>query len=234
MDFISIKATLTLIFLALIYTTPWDSYLIRQGIWSYPPDSVWDTVWGIPLEEYFFFCIQTLIGCLITFHLLKMGWGQVFPLEESRKAPPKGKFPISMEAFQKILFMVIALLILSSFLWAWGFVSSPNPHRYLSLILVWALPILFVQWCVGFNVLMNYWKVYLTAWWGLTAYFSMADWVAVKQGLWFFDSGQISHIFLFAHLPLEEFLFFFFTNAMVVQGFILFYQLYFSGKKKRT
>ncbi|MEJ2288134.1 MAG: lycopene cyclase domain-containing protein [Deinococcales bacterium] len=27
--------------IALVYTTPWDNYLVARGVWSYPPGRVW-------------------------------------------------------------------------------------------------------------------------------------------------------------------------------------------------
>ncbi|PHH79718.1 hypothetical protein CDD80_3961 [Ophiocordyceps camponoti-rufipedis] len=51
---------LTLIGIAIVATTPWDSYLIRSSIWTYPPDAIaGPTLFSIPLEEFFFFIVQT-------------------------------------------------------------------------------------------------------------------------------------------------------------------------------
>jgi lycopene cyclase domain-containing protein len=49
--------------LALLYTTPWDNYLIYRGVWSYSPDRVWES-WRlgyVPLEEYLFFVLQPVM-----------------------------------------------------------------------------------------------------------------------------------------------------------------------------
>lgn len=43
---------------ALAYTTPWDNYLIRQGVWVYGEGRVLGTVGYVPLEEYLFFVLQ--------------------------------------------------------------------------------------------------------------------------------------------------------------------------------
>ncbi|GJN90298.1 hypothetical protein Rhopal_003306-T1 [Rhodotorula paludigena] len=54
--------TLFLITIAVTATIPWDSYLIRNRIWSYPESSVvGPTLFDIPLEEIFFFFVQTYI-----------------------------------------------------------------------------------------------------------------------------------------------------------------------------
>jgi hypothetical protein len=53
-------------------TIPWDSYLIRTGIWSYPSHVVaGPTLLDIPLEEVFFFVIQTYNTTLLYLILSK-------------------------------------------------------------------------------------------------------------------------------------------------------------------
>jgi len=48
--------------LAFVYTTPWDSFLIHQGVWWYSNDNVIGTIFKIPYEEYMFFFLQTWIA----------------------------------------------------------------------------------------------------------------------------------------------------------------------------
>ncbi len=60
------------IFIALVYTTPWDNYLVATGVWYYDPARVGGIVLGyVPLEEYLFFILQTLLGALVTLALFK-------------------------------------------------------------------------------------------------------------------------------------------------------------------
>ncbi len=40
--------------IALVWTTLWDSQLIRRGAWTYPRSCVLATVLYVPVEEYFF------------------------------------------------------------------------------------------------------------------------------------------------------------------------------------
>jgi len=40
--------------IAFLWTTPWDSELIRSRAWAYPRDCVLFSVYRIPVEEYFF------------------------------------------------------------------------------------------------------------------------------------------------------------------------------------
>ena len=53
------------ILLALIYTTPWDNYLVATGVWYYNPQLVTGIVFGyVPIEEYTFFVLETLFAGL--------------------------------------------------------------------------------------------------------------------------------------------------------------------------
>ena len=50
---------------ALVYTTPWDNYLIMRGVWTYPTGGVVGVLGYVPIEEYFFMVLQaTLAGVL--------------------------------------------------------------------------------------------------------------------------------------------------------------------------
>ena len=50
------------ILLAVLYTTPWDNYLVATGVWSYNPQLVTGIIFGwVPLEEYIFFVAETLL-----------------------------------------------------------------------------------------------------------------------------------------------------------------------------
>jgi lycopene cyclase domain-containing protein len=51
--------------IALLYTTPWDDVIIRQGVWSYPPGRVLGiTIGQVPLEECLFYLLQVSLGAL--------------------------------------------------------------------------------------------------------------------------------------------------------------------------
>lgn len=51
-----------LITMAVLYTTPWDNYLVATGVWYYNPKLVLGLTFGyVPAEEYSFFVIQSLM-----------------------------------------------------------------------------------------------------------------------------------------------------------------------------
>ncbi len=58
--------------IALLYTTPWDNYLVASRVWYYDPARVWNVILGhVPLEEYLFFILQPILCGLITLALLR-------------------------------------------------------------------------------------------------------------------------------------------------------------------
>lgn len=91
---------------------------------------------------------------------------------------------------------------------------------YLGLILVWALPVLGLQWACGGDILLKRWRAcYLPAL-GVSAYLWIADAFALVQGIWSI-SPRYTLGWGLAGLPFEEMLFFAVTNLMVCQGLTL-------------
>ncbi len=195
--------------LAFVYTTPWDSYLIRENIWNYSPGQVVGTLFYIPFEEYFFFFIQSIIGCLFTAFLLK------------RFKKNKSDYDLPIKVSQ--LFLIATLFTICAF--GFFFLTPNNQWRYLWLIIYWGVPIVGLQWILGAHVLFAERRIFLTAVIVLTSYFWFADSVAIKKEIWTFPEETLSGLKLFNVLPIEEALFFLLTNLMVVQGFLLFTQV---------
>lgn len=200
-----IFGTLLLIFLAVTYTTPWDSYLIKEKIWTYAPGNVLFSIYRIPIEEYFFFVIQTIIGCLFTAHLLRNSQNKYQITIHPRRL---GIFPLCVASLIGLFYMM----------------TSFSEWQYFNLIVVWALPIILLQWFVAGDILLKFLKPLAIGVCSLTLYFWIADSVAIHNSIWSFPENSISGWTIARILPIEEALFFVVTNIMVVQGYILFTQ----------
>lgn len=92
--------------------------------------------------------------------------------------------------------------------------------HYLFHLLAWTLPIIAGQWLLA-------WRVFRRNEVALTmptlicgTWFTLADYFAVKSGLWFFDEEQILGVYL-GPLPLEEVLFFYVVSLIVAQSFVM-------------
>jgi lycopene cyclase domain-containing protein len=92
--------------------------------------------------------------------------------------------------------------------------------RYLLFELIWALPVLALQWALGWRYLLRTWRLWVPALLALTIYFSLADAVAIQQGIWRFDETALVGLSV-GNVPVEEVLFYFVTSAMILQGMVL-------------
>jgi lycopene cyclase domain-containing protein len=92
---------------------------------------------------------------------------------------------------------------------------------YFALELVWAGPIVVMQWLLGLDVLLRRWKVWLPGILLPSLYLTFADSFAIGSHTWTINPDLSLNIFLPLGVPLEELLFFLLTNALVVQGLIL-------------
>ncbi len=186
--------------LAILYTVPWDGYLIRAGVWDYPTTVVIDRVWSIPPGEYLFFILQPVLTALWLYQFIDtvdMSLGL---------------------SFRTRLAGVLGGIVVSAF-GGWLLISGSG--FYLGAILAWSGPILAIQWGFGWPYLVRTWRMGLLGVAVPTVYLWAADWLAITRWeLWTFDPAFLIGVTP-AGLPVEELLFFFMTNLFVIQGLIL-------------
>lgn len=118
--------------IAVLATIPWDSYLIRHSIWSYPPNAVsGPTLFAIPIEEVFFFIIQTYSTSLLYTILSKPLVLPTYLLRLPNDDPQP---------------LLGALAIASAFISGAICLYFKGVGTYLGLILTWASPVVMLQW----------------------------------------------------------------------------------------
>ena len=62
-----------LVLIAVAYTTPWDNYLVATNVWWYDESLVTGLKLGwVPIEEYTFFVLQTLMTGLWTLAVMQI------------------------------------------------------------------------------------------------------------------------------------------------------------------
>ncbi len=193
------------ILLALIYTTPWDNYLVATRVWWYDPALVAGlTIGWVPIEEYGFFVLQTLMTGLWTLACLR--WAGNTPAGN----PERPRLRWGWFAGLGVMWLGAWALLL------WG----GEPFRYLTLILTWALVPLLVQAAFGADILVTYWRALLPAVGIPTLYLWGVDALAISSGTWTISPSQTLGIGL-GLLPLEEMTFFLVTNMLVGLGVTL-------------
>ncbi|KAF8309327.1 terpenoid synthase, partial [Clavulina sp. PMI_390] len=212
-----------LLIVAVVYTIPWDSYLIRSHVWTYPPDAILGPKFlDIPAEELFFFIIQTHITSVIYLILSKTVL-HVTLLSESHNKRRQSSARIRAIGLT-ICYSGIALGI-----WlVWTSIGGDDQGGlYLGLILVWSFPVLTFLWHVASSHIIAL-PLYTT---GLpiiipTLFLWVVDTLALHRGTWVIESGTKHEWHLWMNLDFEEALFFVLTNIQVTFGQIAFDKCY--------
>lgn len=186
---------------ALVYTTPWDNYLIYSGIWNYGSDRVLATLGYVPVEEYLFFILQPVLTGLWLYHLLRR-----------RNIIPPTYHPTRRTRISA------AFILLVGALGVWLIFQEGG--RYMGLILAWASPVISGMIYIGGSLVWARRRPALTAILIPTFYLWAADWWAIHAGIWNISASATLGWSIFG-LPVEEAAFFLVTNIMVVLGLLL-------------
>lgn len=198
--------TAILITIAVVATIPWDSYLIRHNVWTYPPDAILGpTFVSIPAEELFFFVIQTYITCLL-YQLVNK------PLLHAEYLAPPSWIRIGLQRLVQVFILGLILI-------GYRLVSKGGPGTYMGLILIWACPFALLTWSLGGRFMVSLpatstlYPIILT-----TVYLWAVDEGALRRGTWSIESGTKLGVTLVGSLDIEEAVFFLATNILIVFG----------------
>jgi lycopene cyclase domain-containing protein len=186
---------------AVLYTTPWDNYLIERGVWWFGEGRVAVRLLSAPLGEYLFFVFQSL---LTGFWLYRVGFDPSAEPGDFARGPRVAGAAV--------------LLALSA---GGAALLGTESTYYLGAILVWACPILALQWAVGGAYLLRTWRRWVVAVAVPTAYLWFADRLAIGLGVWIIADDTATGLTLVG-LPIEEAAFFLVTNLLLVYGLVLF------------
>ena len=193
------------VLLAVAYTTPWDNYLVANRVWWYDENLVTGITLGwVPIEEYTFFVLQTLLTGLWVVGLLRK------PLQTEADIEDRPRLRRLSLAVLGVVWLVSTAVLLSGW----------PPGRYMSLILSWALLPVIVQAAYGADILRAHARRVL---WGIAAptiYLWVVDFIAIRSGTWTIDPAQTTGLKL-GVLPIEEMLFFLMTNILISFGVTL-------------
>ena len=185
---------------AFVYTTPWDNYLIARGVWGYGEGAVLVSFGYAPLGEYLFFVVQTV---LTAFWLYTLG----VDVSDLRITAPQRALGVAAGGAVSLL--------------GWWFAAT-DAGFYLGTLLVWAGPVLALQWGFGWTYLVRHWKTVALGVGVPTVYLWILDTYAIRTGIWYISDRFTLGVDLPGlGLPIEEAVFFLLTNVFVVQGLVL-------------
>ena len=191
-----------LVTIAFTYTTPWGSYMIQRGVWWYGDGVVLARVFEIPLGEYVFFIMQTLI---VGFYLYWRGFDPTYETGDFARGP-------------RIAGILVGIGLCAGGLWL---VTQGPSFLYLGGLLAWVGPVVALQWAVGGSYLVRNPRPWIEATMVPGVYFWVVDRFAIGRGLWVISEQYTVGINPFG-LPIEEALFFVVAGLMTVTGLVLF------------
>lgn len=204
-----------LIAIAVISTTPWDSYLIHARIWTYPPNAIiGPTLFKIPAEEVFFFVIQTYNTSLLYLLLSKPTFHPVY-LQGQKMLNEGGR--LGMRRWIGISAIIVCILA------GIGMIVKSGEGLYMGLIIVWAGPFILLLWSLAYQLIIGLplsstlFPIALP-----TLYLWIVDTLALKRGTWVIESGTKLGWHVWDGLEIEEAVFFLVTNVLIVFGLIAF------------
>lgn len=208
---VDLYKTLVLISVAFSATVPWDSYLIRNGIWTYPQDAIFGPrLFGIPVEELFFFIIQTYITTLLYILFNKPILHSQFLTNRDDSSPKAQRIRSVGQLLLSVVILLGAVLV-----------KKGAKGTYLGLILVWACPFILLTWSFsGYFLLKLPFACIAIPICVPTLYLWIVDELALGRGTWAIESGTKLGWCLWGNLELEEAVFFLATNALIVFGLV--------------
>lgn len=192
----------------IVFTFPWDNWAVHRRLWDFPDDRLLFRIDRLPIEEIAFFVLQTLQVAFLTTSLCALRpLDRVADVDFSRS---------------NVMFMGLFIAV-----WlATGAISKQwRANRlYLSYawhLFYWFLPVIVLQWMFGYNILIARLPEIAISTIAIGGILSIADVWAVRKGIWFFDSSQITGVYVASILPWEEVAFFFTTSLLVAQSIIV-------------
>jgi lycopene cyclase domain-containing protein len=186
--------------LALVYTTPWDNYLIGRGVWWYGDGVVTTRLWLMPLGEYLFVAVQSILVGVWTFQ------------RDGTVDPTVG------QTWRDRLLGVAAGLAVG--LVGVIFLLGPAETFYMGAILAWAAPVFALQWGVGWRYLWTIRRRVAAMVAVPVVYLSSIDRFAIEEGLWTISQTYSTGLTV-GGLPIEEGAFFLVTSLFLVQALLL-------------
>ncbi len=195
------------VILALTYTTPWDNYLVATGVWYYNPELITGiTIGYVPIEEYTFFVVETILVGLWWWFLAK------------RLSLP---VPEAFRPNRSFVYLSSGVLIAAWLFFTFQFFFAGDEWNYLGIIFFWALPPIIPQFLFGADILWHYRKLVSWAIFVPGLYLSLTDIIALTATTWNISKDQTLGINFFGILPIEEIAFFFITCVLIGFGMTL-------------
>ncbi|XP_026805481.1 bifunctional lycopene cyclase/phytoene synthase-like [Rhopalosiphum maidis] len=189
--------------IGLVYTTPLNNYIFYRKGRSYAPEDILGVIGHVPIEEYVFFVVQTVLTSL--WALLCVRW-----------STPCLNFNYDKHSYQLIRWIPIAFLAIATVV---GYIIAiPGQSTfYLGCVLWWVSPVVIFMWYGAGNFFI---KKIIPCTFAIvvpTLYLCWIDQIALKENIWHInEKTMLNIIFVAEDLPFEEAIFFLISNVIVV------------------
>ncbi|KAG2230910.1 hypothetical protein INT48_000022, partial [Thamnidium elegans] len=182
----------------------WDNYIVYHKAWYYCPTCVVAVIGYVPLEEYMFFVIQTLMT--VAFANLVMRWHL-----------PTFYIGVNVSISQSLVvkFVPIFGLLVVAYK-AWYAAVPGKPLFYGSCILWYVCPVLALLWYGAGEYMLRRPLAVLTSIIVPTIYLCWVDQYAIGAGTWDISLKTSTGKMVVTNLPVEECLFFTMINIVLV------------------
>jgi lycopene cyclase domain-containing protein len=193
----------------MIFTTPWDNFAAKWGIWGFPREKYSLRLGYLPLEEYAFFLVQSVNVMLAIRALFRF-----FPDWELGPETEVDRWTLICLAASLIPWLLVAIQL------RW-LRRHFGPCVNYAIHLAWFLPVIYAQWVLAPWLFWAHAGLLALVTGAFGIYYMLADLAAVRAGTWYFDEKQITGVKLASILPWEEIAFFFLTSLLVAQSYLL-------------
>ncbi|GAO49306.1 hypothetical protein G7K_3457-t1 [Saitoella complicata NRRL Y-17804] len=191
-----------LILIAVIYTTPWDNYIIYHDAWWYCPTCVVGTIGWVPIEEYLFFVVQT------------WGVGTLFSLLTRVERLPI----LDVRPMGNSVRVVPCAVLLAFGAWAYSLAIPGEKTFYMACIVAWISPVLAFLWYLSASYTLRRPLSFILSLTLPTVYLWVVDTVAMRAGVWHISERTSLEWEVWRGMPVEEAVFFAVTTGVVVLG----------------
>lgn len=195
--------------IAFVWTTPWDNLIVRNRAWSYHRHCIWFTIGYVPIEEYFYFIIQSLISTLWCTLITRWTLPNLYLTPSTPARRPLAPFAVAT----CVVCFVLGLQA-----------SVPATHTYYFGMISWwsSMPLALLLWgSIDFVRNMGVGAGFIPfaiSVLGPTLYLWSSDIYALRRGTWHINQATSLNMFPIPDLPIEEMLFFLVTNVILVSA----------------
>jgi lycopene cyclase domain-containing protein len=193
--------------IVVLYTAPWDNYLIAAEIITYNPHAIQGLKLGlVPIEKYIFLASQPiLLGGLLT--LL----GRFRILAPRHLFVPAGKLRAAGAGMILMLWLASLLLLL----------SGPEQSTFLGLTGLWGFLPLLGQFAFGGDILWHYRRLLVWTLFPVLAFLTIGDAIIFQAGLWMIHPERHLGFYLSGVLPVEEMVYYALACSIALFGVVL-------------